>query len=244
MIQYQLTLQTPLPASAGYHLYAFLLQQLPPQSAAAIHDAADSPVSQWVQGTQWVITAFRPEVSEALDPLLAELRQIRLHGYPNLLVRHCRRREVSTAQLLETVPAGSLYLTFRTPTAFKSHGVYQLLPTQELIMQSLLRRWNLNFPGFAIEDEGGGLQALTEGLVYRNVQLQTSPFHLKSASIPGVCGCVEAELRLKGFHRQLACALLHFAGFAGLGIKTSLGMGGTTVHWMEEMPWDHEVEGV
>lgn len=243
MIQYQLTFQTPLPVSAGYNLYAFLLQQLPPKSAADIHDASDFPISQWVQGTQWVITSFRPEVSAALDPILAELRHVRLNGYPNLFVKHHRRREVNAAQLLETPSAGSIYLTFRTPTAFKSHGVYQLLPTQELVMQSLLRRWNLNFPDLAIEDEGGGLQALTEGLVYRNVQLQTASYQLKNTSIPGVCGCVETELRLNGFHRQLACALLHFAGFAGLGIKTSLGMGGTAVHWTEEMPWNPKVEG-
>ena len=36
--------------------------------------------------------------------------------------------------------------------------------------------------------------------------------------------------RLSGFHRELVGALLTFAGYAGVGIKTSLGMGGVTHH--------------
>ena len=234
MIQYQLTLQAPLPPSAGYPLYAFLLQNWPPESAAMVHDAADSPISQWIGGTCWTISVFRPEIGAALDPVLAGLEQVRLHGYPSLRVTGCRRRQTDPEQLLDAPSPGSLYLTFQTPTAFKSHGAYQLLPTQELVMQSLIRRWNLNFPHMAIEDEGGGTQALAEGLVYRNVRLQSASYQLKSAAIPGVCGCVEAELRLRGFHRQLACALLRFAGYAGLGIKTSLGMGGTVTYWPDQ----------
>lgn len=234
MIQYQLAFQTPLPATAGYPLYAFLLQQLPPESAAMVHDATDSPISQWVSGRIWTITSFRPEISAALDPVLEGLKQVRLHEYPNLQITGCRRRQATPEQLLESPSSGSLYLTFRTPTAFKSRGAYQLLPTQDLVVQSLIRRWNLNFPQMAIEDEGGGFQALAEGLVYRNVQLQSASYQLKNAVIPGVCGCVEVGLRLTGFHRRLACALLRFAGYAGLGIKTSLGMGGTVVYWPDQ----------
>lgn len=39
-------------------------------------------------------------------------------------------------------------------------------------------------------------------------------------------GDLTLENRLGGFHRELAEALLSFADFAGVGIKTTLGMGG------------------
>ena len=49
---------------------------------------------------------------------------------------------------------------------------------------------------------------------------------LKGSPIPGFVGELTLENRLEGFHRELADALLCFAPFSGVGIKTTLGMGG------------------
>ena len=51
-------------------------------------------------------------------------------------------------------------------------------------------------------------------------------YYLKGSSIPGFVGELTLENRLEGFQRQLADALLLFADHAGVGIKTTLGMGG------------------
>lgn len=229
MIGYTLTLDEPLPAGSGYPLYAFLLEQLPAEVADRLHSAADAPISQWTRGRQWQVNLLGPAACAALDEVLAGLETVTLHGLaPRRVVVRCRTQAQPLAWLEAPVP-DRLQLTLQTPTAFKSKGHYQLLPTQELVVGSLVRRWNVSVPDCPIEDEGGGLQALAEGLVYRQVRLQSQNYPLKQAFVPGVTGRVEIRLQLTGFHRALAGALLSFAPWAGLGVKTALGMGGTAL---------------
>ena len=122
---------------------------------------------------------------------------------------------------------GRHILNFRTATAFKSHGRYQILATERLIVQNLIHKWNGCFPDCLIEDEDGeGMEAIAAGLQCRQFQLQEQTYFLKGNAIPGFVGTMTLDIRLTGFHRKLADALLIFAGYAGVGIKTSLGMGG------------------
>ena len=118
-------------------------------------------------------------------------------------------------------------MEFRTASAFKSRGKYQVLPTSRLILQNLIQKWNGSFPDCPIEDEDGqGMEAMADGLLYRRFQLYDRTYFLKGNAVPGFVGTVTLENCLSGFHRELADALLTFAGYAGVGIKTSLGMGG------------------
>lgn len=118
-------------------------------------------------------------------------------------------------------------LEFCTATAFKSAGESQILPTVRLILQSLILKWNGCFPQCQIEDEGGeGLEALSAGLVCREFSLRSAEYPLKGVKLPGFVGEMVLENHLKGFHRELANALLLFSGWSGIGMKTTLGMGG------------------
>lgn len=118
-------------------------------------------------------------------------------------------------------------LRFCTPTCFKSVGQYLPLPTTRLIVQSLMKKWNGCISECPIEDEDGqGMETLAAGLRPRDFQLRSRTYYLKGNSIPGFVGELTLENRLDGFHRELADALLLFADFAGIGIKTTLGMGG------------------
>ena len=51
---------------------------------------------------------------------------------------------------------------------------------------------------------------------------------INGQSIPGFTGELTLKCRLDGFHLTMANLLLHFAPYAGVGIKTALGMGGVT----------------
>ena len=83
-----------------------------------------------------------------------------------------------------------------------------------------------------------GLQALLElagclcggaiaGLLCRGYQLRDQSYFLKDNHVPGFVGSLTLDSTcLSGFHRTLADALLYFSGYSGIGIKTTLGMGG------------------
>ena len=67
---------------------------------------------------------------------------------------------------------------------------------------------------------------LAQDLRCCGLQLRDLNYRLKGQAIPGVVGTITLENRLEGFPAQLAHALLTFATFSGVGIKTTLGMGG------------------
>ena len=230
MIQsYHFQLSKPLPFTAAYALYAALLEQAPGDFATRVHDSAVTPVSQHVCADRWQVSLLGTEAIDALAPTLESLEELFLRrSQTRLELRLDQIRTVPSVEaLLQTPPIRRGTLRFVTPTAFKSAGAYQLLPTQRLVMQNLILKWNGCFGELCpIEDEGGGLEALANGLRYDAVELHTHSYSMKHTQIPGILGSINFDNRLSDFHRQLAQALLTFGTYSGLGIKTALGMGG------------------
>ncbi len=239
LTQYRLTL-TPArgcqPAAEwGFYLYSALLAMAPEDFGAAVHQDRVTPVSQFlreVQGTlQWTVNLLGAPSQQALAPVLQNCRELYLQR--EALPLHVHIDAVQTIDSVDelfslTADADrQQQLLFYTPTAFKSQGRYVNLPSTWLIFQSLVQKWNGCLPDCPIEDEDGeGVRALAEGLHCTRFSLQSRPFHIKSGTIPGFTGSMRLENSLSGFHRSLANALLYFASFSGIGIKTALGMGG------------------
>lgn len=221
-------------AAWGYRLYAALLSQAPPELGERVHADAITPISQFLTpaGTQlcWSVTAFGAETEQALAPLLEQRAPIYLKRERAVLKpeRVAVSRIADVDELFLCAAGSGIHrLDFCTPAAFKSRGQYQCLPTMRLILQSLIKKWNGCFPDCPIEDENGeGLEAMAAGLFCRGHHIQDQPFALKGTTITGFVGHMTLENRLSGFHRELADALLLFAAYAGVGIKTTLGMGG------------------
>lgn len=229
---YQFQLSAPQPFHTAYPLYAALLERAPKDYAARLHESAVTPVSQYVCGDLWQVSLFGEEAIDTLAPVLEDLEEVMLHrDHVRLGLRRTGRKTIGSVEELLEGPRpvrGSLQL--RTPTAFKSGGVYQLLPTQRLVMQSLILKWNGCFADqWFIEDEGGGLEALAERLCYRSVQLESTEYAMKRTRIPGTLGRLDFELQNNDFLGRLAGALLTFGTCSGLGIKTTLGMGGLQI---------------
>lgn len=235
LTQYCIKLNTPLPAAAAYGLYAALLEQAPAAFSEAVHQTGVTPVSQYLCEDCWYVSLLGESARQALAPVIEKLESVELHKqhrqveFAEKTVRSLEYVE----ELLEVPTPDRFRIQLHTPVAFKSAGHYQLLPTQRLLLQSLMLKWNGCFADVCpIEDNGGGLDALSCGISYRSVQLDTREFRMKNTAISGVTGMIAAENHLSGFHRQLAAALLEFGTYAGVGIKTALGMGGISVKKM------------
>ncbi len=241
LTQYSLTLRGD-PASRprpdwAYRLYAELLYAAPPDFATAIHQNAITPVSHYLlcgpAECLWRVSLLGEPAEAALGPVLESKREYRLRrDNAAFQVAGWQKRTFDRAEsLLFFEDAGTFELSFVTPTAFKSRGQYLNLPTSRLIVQSLIKKWNGCFLDCPIEDEDGeGMEALAAGLVCRSFRLHDQSYRLKGLTINGFVGDMTLENHLQGFHRQLANALLFFAGQAGVGIKTALGMGGVVVN--------------
>lgn len=243
LTQYRLTL---VPRTAcqprpewGYPLYAALLEQVAPDFGEALHRDGVTPLSQYLVPTEnpdgellWSVTLLGPESQAYLGKQLETQRAIFLRKYQAELA--IVEREICPVPDVETLleqggRCGPYHeLQFRTATAFKSQGAYQILPSSRLILQNLIRKWNGCFPDCPIEDsDGQGLDTLAAGLHWKAFTLSDRRYCLKKAEIPGFIGRLTLQNRLRdAFHRRLAGTLLCFANYAGIGIKTTLGMGG------------------
>lgn len=232
----ELASDKPFRREWGYRLYAALLERAPQEFGEQLHMDAVTPVSQFVYQNKekkliWTVSLLGEESERVLGPVLEQAESWKLLRDDALL--KVVNREVSRIRdVEELLQMAAVYnsphkLEICTPTAFKQQGKYINLPTTHLLVQNLLRKWNGCIKDCPIEDtDGQGTEALAHGLRLRNFKIQDRMYRLKKAEIDGFVGIMNVENNLSGFHRQLADALLFFSDYAGLGIKTALGMGG------------------
>lgn len=115
-------------------------------------------------------------------------------------------------------------LEFMTPTAFKHDGRYTIFPDTFLILNSLLQRWN-NFSEIMKLDKINLAGKLAEFCRIARYNLYTHPFSLERINISGFCGRMNIFFGGNDMLNRILGLLFSFAPFAGVGIKTALGMG-------------------
>lgn len=223
----------PLHPDAAYRLYACLLEQLPAEDALWLHDEGSRCVTQFLRCDRekdcyfWTVNLLSDPVAQVLRPVLDTAEQMYIE---NEAFRITARevQEVTLESLLLHGRAGNerrSRLHFCSPTAFRQNGRYTIFPQERLILQSLVMRWNEVFPQCPLDDEDA-FNAMLAGIHIVDYQLRSTRFSLKGVRIPGFCGSCVMDARLALPLLELWNTLLAFADFAGLGIKTSLGMGG------------------
>ena len=234
----------------GYALYAVLLEHAPPAFAEYLHQSPVTPISQFLYedgggNPVWVVNLLGNACEDALSDYLDRVRTVTLNREQVILrVSHKERRFIPDVETLLSASysysnfnsnsnfnsgkkSGVRTLRFLTPTAFKSREQYRNFPDSRLILQSLIKKWNGCVSDCPIEDEDGqGVETMADGLLFRRFRIQDSVYVLKRNEIPGFIGEISVENHLNRFQRPLADALLTFSNFAGIGIKTALGMGG------------------
>lgn len=120
-------------------------------------------------------------------------------------------------------------LKFTTPTAFAQGRIFLPLPVPMLMFQSWLERWNHFAPVYLGGDELIGY--LEGAIALSQHKLQTRQFQVHKGCITGFKGEINLQV-LKQIDPLLANVtnlLIHYAQFAGTGVKTRLGMGKTEI---------------
>ncbi|MDX2212495.1 MAG: CRISPR system precrRNA processing endoribonuclease RAMP protein Cas6 [Oculatellaceae cyanobacterium bins.114] len=129
-------------------------------------------------------------------------------------------------QLTQTIPKEAIELEFLSPTSFKQGQQIQPFPLPEFVFAGLHRRWNafapnhLHFP----KVEWQSLVAMYE--------LRTKTFRMEGGSEIGSVGWVRYRFP-NPEQARIATILAHFASFAGVGRKTTMGMGQTRLKGKE-----------
>ena len=116
-----------------------------------------------------------------------------------------------------------------SPTSFKSDGITHIFPNISTLISGVITKINQHSETTELEDKKI-VDELLEKVYIKDYNLRTKIFHLESIKIKGFIGTM--DLAIKGEDRTLANILnflILMSEYTGLGIKTSLGMGGVKV---------------
>lgn len=243
LVQLELKLVVPAGQKVSYNfgslLHGALMELLSAERAELLHTSGLRPFSQYLlPGKEgeviWRINGLEKQMCGVLlEKLLSpELNQIDLkHKNISLFIQEKKilarsdYLEITRRYYVQEQARNRIIFNFLTPTTFKSEGRYQLLPRIDHIYQNLLQRWNAFSDSISLADEEILREMVRHTELYA-YKLQSCTYHLEGVKIPSFRGWVELAIRGPEPLKRIITLLSAFAEFAGIGIKTSLGMGG------------------
>lgn len=230
--------QQPLHSSWGYSLYGVLAQYTDSAYIEALHQINSTPIHQYLE--------VLPHRTEALwhihlltDDAICYFGKA-IEGHESFSVQHYHTNlqvlsrnvedalsETSFCQkhLVERPCERRQTLQFLTPIGFKSQDVYQIFPTEELIIKSLWDHWQQMSTTLSLEEEDVRAQ-LIENVQIVDYRLRSTRFPLKGVKIPSFTGKLVLKVHGPEPLVRLVNLLMYFGEYSGLGMKTALGMGG------------------
>ncbi len=230
-------------ATASYHwgtlTHGALMEILPAEISEMLHENSLRPFSQYVlprEGNMldWNIGVWDDEVAEAIIKAVLPLSGIELkHKGVKLEILGSEQSRISEKDFLSGFftagdPCRRYVLEFLTPSTHKSAGEYVIFPTPELIIQNLCMRLNTFSQDFSADDPET-MAEIASNVKIKSYSLRSARFSLQGTYIPGYLGRITLSLYGPVQLVRLTGMILSFAEYAGVGIKTSLGMGGCRV---------------
>lgn len=211
------------------------MELLPGDWATKLHEMKLRSYSQWVEPTGqltaiWHLRILDDLLGEIMISCLEERKALHCHYADAVLTvtdfRVTRQTlESFAAPFLDAEVPDSLVLRFKTPTTHKSQKEYVLFPSPELIGQSIQRKLEAAGSSLLLADPAVAEKAAASARIHRYA-LQSEVYSLEGSKIIGYTGFVELHFSVEKLQRQLSAMLFSLGEWCGVGIKTSLGMGG------------------
>lgn len=226
----------------GSLFHGWLMENISPEYAGFLHRSGMNPFSQYIEKTGdklvWHISALNKQAcGEIIAPFLEgrheyvaiiHKKEIFKIEDIKLASSYASYKELADMYYLEIQPARIINLKFITPAAFRSGGEYQIFPTLHLIYQNLINRWNLFADKLSLEEENLSQLLASHSFIAR-YRLESRYFPLEKVSIPAFAGSMSIKISAPPPMVSLVNMLFAYAALAGIGIKTSLGMGGVKI---------------
>ena len=192
------------------------------------------------------LTSFSPLLTELLEErVLADLEDEVVWGGARLAITRVVTRSEEVVEPLRPwvgrttyeallsgaafaqAPASRVTLRFVSPTVFHSRGHFMPLPLPRLVFESLTRRWNAFAPMRVHEDV---VRYADEAMAISAYRLHTEHVRFgeggEHGAMSGFVGRCTYVMRVKDrYWMALVHALAHFALYAGVGKRTSMGLG-------------------
>ena len=222
----------------GTLMHGMLIEHLRGAWPFLLHEDQGRPITQWVEPVSttqlnWHVQMMEDSLAVSfLESCQKGDQWYCQHNGSRLAVEEIKVEQDSLSdyvnrKLTEGTQVSDITIQFKTTTTHKSQGKYVLFPTVELIANSLRNRLSEADESLTLPDEK--LKLLTEHTQIHQYQLRSALFGLEGSWVKGYTG--QVTLRISGPEPILRFGNLLFglAPWFGVGIKTTLGMGGCVI---------------
>ena len=221
----------------GSIMQGALMEILDSDSAKMLHVDGLRPYSQYVYYDKnknlpiWRVNSLNEWAFEKISNAVTRQRQIFLK-HKNYRVDFLKcdiiaaesYADIAARFMSEFAPiCKGVELEFVTTASFRRDGQYVIFPELYLLIQSLLNRWNKFAEGFLIEEDISHMMSTFCRVTEYN--LRTQIFLLERQKITGFCGNMTLKFEGDRVVNNMLALLFEYANYAGVGIKTALGMG-------------------
>lgn len=235
-----------LNQSLGSVLQGVIMETIDTQYAAYLHQQNLRPYSQHCvfhaksQTLDWYISALNTDASHKLllpllnmpDTVYLRQKQKALRIEQRTLIRDTTYEKLAeqffSKSTTKTTESLAITFHFQTSTAFRRKGQYIVYPEIPLLITNLLKRWN-TFSEMDFLNSSGIIPLLLEHpfeVIQYNLSMKY--FSLEGTKIPAFQGNFSFKTDKNQTVRQILSLLATFAPYAGVGIKTAIGMGAVT----------------
>ena len=214
--------------------HGYIMQNISSDYAEKMHISDLRPFTQSVVRENgefyWYISSLNDEAYEKILLKILEKNEIYLEKKDVTIKINCEKQlQTSFENLFEenyfSIENNRLVcLDFLTPTAFKSCGRYIFLPDANLILSGLINKFD-TFSDYTKVGDDQLKSEIYEKVSVRNFRISSSYFSVDGKKIPGFRGKVSLMVYGSDTLVKFVNMLVDFAEFAGIGIKTALGMG-------------------
>lgn len=220
------------------------MEILPEDITGALHGNCMHPYSQYIiplpdNMLEWHIGLLGGDISDEIAKTVASLTGFELKHKNAVFdvteITHKKESEHDFCARFFTgdMPGRRYELEFLTPCTHKSAGSYMLFPSPQHILQSLTMRFSAFSEEYSIDDPEA-VEHIIRHTHISGYQLRSSRYNLEGIGITGYTGRLVLSISGPGQLARLAGMLLSYSEYAGIGIKTSLGMGGCRVKQVME----------
>lgn len=208
-------------------------------AATDLHGAANKPFTMgatgnvrihgMAEGQEWAfdVSGLTDAANLAIDRAFAKGAIVPLGRSAHRIVNVAMKESATFEELVETGFADSwmkMSLEALSPTSFRRLGRQILLPDPGLVFGTLQRRWS-EFS--TVTPDTSLMERWPEDVLVTQFNVRTAVETFDRYKIIGFVGRVDYGIRTEApqYMRGWFRALAQFARFAGLGYKTTMGMG-------------------
>lgn len=214
--------------------HGVLMELLPKEYADYLHLSQLHPYTQHLEYKEknwyWVVCCLNKETTKTIiQDTLWNTEKIEIKKRDmEIFIGQKKYDEVSYRELMEEFYEKDanryIQLHFISPTAFKQQGKYVFYPDLRCIFQSLMNKYDVAVQEETMLDRDT-LEQLCDAVQVIRYDLKSTSFPMEGIKIPAFIGKITIKMNGTQTMANFANMLFRFGEYAGVGIKTAIGMG-------------------